>query len=433
MAGYFTDKTKYVNDDIATISVFGTPSHQYVRRNRLESVYSWRSGLGVASKEITSQQALIASAKDSSYTPLLGDTGHEFLSYKEVAVENSVKDVFLRPRPGSVYDFYRGPLIVSGSWFGYTDSVWPTFPAINTGLFGPKLIHLAAPTTPVSGLGEFVGQLNRLPTWLASADYLKHQINKFRLLGADYLNVSFGWLPFISDLQAAVSTAIHANKIALQVFRDNERLVRRRRTLMPITTTIDEQEVAGLPASYRLHFINDDSFFDNGGSAFVGRLSVKEVRTETYSFAGAFKYFLQGDGSVLSEGLENLNAFQRILELRPDPYVLYELMPYSWLIDWKSSVGDVVANWTAFFEDALVMPYAYLTRKIEEVRTVTASDLNFYSVSGTTSARTVFKTTQHERVRATPYGFGLDPTTFSLQQWAILGALGLTKGPKLLR
>jgi hypothetical protein len=432
MAGYFTDRTKYVNDDWVTVKIGAVPIRQPVRRNRLESVYSWRSGLGVASKEITSQQALIASAKDASYTPLQGDTGHEFLSYKQLEVENSVKDIFLRPRNGGT-QFFRGPLVVAADWYGFNQEAWPTIPAINSGLYGPKLIHLAAPTTPVSGLGEFVGQLNKLPSWLASADYLKHKVNRYRLLGNDYLNVAFGWLPFISDLQSAVNTALHANKIALQVFRDNERLIRRRRTLEPLLTTVDERDTGGLPASYRINYLDDDTFFQNGGSAFVGHLLLKETRKETYSFAGAFKYFLQGDGSVLSNGIEQLNAFQRILELRPDPYVLYELMPYSWLIDWKSSVGDVVANWTAFFEDALVMPYSYLTRKTEAIRTVTATGLGFYSGPNVISASTTWKTTQHERVRGTPYGFGLDPTTFSDQQWAILAALGLSKGPKVLR
>jgi len=38
-----------------------------------------------------------------------------------------------------------------------------------------------------------------------------------------------------------------------------------------------------------------------------------------------------------------------------------------------------------------------------------------------------------ERAKATPYGFGVDPATFSEWQWSILAALGLTLGPHKMR
>jgi len=39
-----------------------------------------------------------------------------------------------------------------------------------------------------------------------------------------------------------------------------------------------------------------------------------------------------------------------------------------------------------------------------------------------------FQVTQKERYRASPYGFGTNPENYSPSQWAILAALGLTKG-----
>jgi hypothetical protein len=39
-----------------------------------------------------------------------------------------------------------------------------------------------------------------------------------------------------------------------------------------------------------------------------------------------------------------------------------------------------------------------------------------------------FGTIQKIRRKATPYGFGLNPNTFSTRQWAIIAALGLTFG-----
>jgi len=45
---------------------------------------------------------------------------------------------------------------------------------------------------------------------------------------------------------------------------------------------------------------------------------------------------------------------------------------------------------------------------------------------------TSFRTTRKQRFRANPYGFARNPNSFSGKQWAILGALGLTKAPRRL-
>jgi len=37
-----------------------------------------------------------------------------------------------------------------------------------------------------------------------------------------------------------------------------------------------------------------------------------------------------------------------------------------------------------------------------------------------------------KRVKATPYGFGLDTDAFTPRQWAILGSLGISRGSRLL-
>jgi hypothetical protein len=129
---------------------------------------------------------------------------------------------------------------------------------------------------------------------------------------------------------------------------------------------------------------------------------------------------------------EELRVLDRILSVKITPSVLYELMPYSWLIDWMSNVGDVVSNWTAFMDDRLVMPYCYLMRETHVVRTATAYDVGLYSFGHKMHVSAVQETVQKERVRGTPYGFGLSPESFTLKQWAILGALGLTKGPRSL-
>jgi hypothetical protein len=46
--------------------------------------------------------------------------------------------------------------------------------------------------------------------------------------------------------------------------------------------------------------------------------------------------------------------------------------------------------------------------------------------------RNTYMVDQKERVRATPYGFGLDLGSLNPRQWAILASLGLTRAPQRL-
>jgi hypothetical protein len=123
-----------------------------------------------------------------------------------------------------------------------------------------------------------------------------------------------------------------------------------------------------------------------------------------------------------------------VLGVLPNPETFYNLTPWSWLVDWKLNVGDVLKNITYLGKDGLVMRYGYIMEKIVRVETDTLSGL----VSNTSSAPypTIvqrYTTVSKRRIRATPYGFGLNPASFSKKQWAILAALGISKGSNQLR
>jgi hypothetical protein len=405
---------------------------RYFNTSRRELVNSFRSGPSVNGKEIVSSHDLIETAKLNNPKGQFNkfDTGHSFLSRKEVSYVFSHPDVFLTS-PVFPTRFFRGPLFVDLDFPGHGTGVWPVVPEINTGYYAPKFIADSNPTTPIAGIGQFLGEMERLPKFFFDPNYLAHKINVARLAGSDYLNVAFGWVPFVSDLQKAVTIALRANEYAKQIYRDSGFWIRRKRKLEPIVQTFVKRTESNYP--YRLQYLDSsqaDIFFAPPGR--YGPLEVVEERRETYSFSAAFQYFIEGDGTFLSEAESQLKAVDRLLGIKPTPSVLYELMPYSWLIDWVTNVGDVVSNWTQFMDDRLVMPYCYLMRETQDRITGTAPNLNFYSLSGTQAASTVQLTVQKERVRGTPYGFGLNPDSFTARQWAILGALALSKGPRRL-
>jgi len=104
------------------------------------------------------------------------------------------------------------------------------------------------------------------------------------------------------------------------------------------------------------------------------------------------------------------------------------------LADWKLNIGQVLSNMSAFQNDNLVLRYGYIMQTITVDVTHRTTGLQTRPGTWNPSAVvTTFRSERKIRQRATPYGFGLDPKNFSESQWAILGALGMTMAPKILR
>ena len=120
--------------------------------------------------------------------------------------------------------------------------------------------------------------------------------------------------------------------------------------------------------------------------------------------------------------------------LNPTPSLLWEVLPWSWLIDWFSNVGDVVSNMSSNAVDNLVAHYAYVMRTQTVQTTYTAyykcdtGTTGAYKCSGGEGTCTATKlTVTKSRAKATPYGFGVSFGGLSAYQVSILGALGMSR------
>jgi hypothetical protein len=92
------------------------------------------------------------------------------------------------------------------------------------------------------------------------------------------------------------------------------------------------------------------------------------------------------------------------------------------------NIGSNIANYSAFQQDGLVMRYGYVMRHVRATRILTSQGTVFKS-GPSTPVVTTYQVVRKDRVQATPYGFGLNPSGFTAKQWAILGALGLSRAP----
>lgn len=386
---------------------------------------------------------------DSTY-----DHGHPFSTVK---IERSFSTVNLRSSNGQVS--YYGPACVfngSGALLAspFDGSVTNGKPSIQPGAsptvdlsYGAKAISKTIPTLPVAGIAAFLGELHEgLPRRIGHSTLFSEQADVFRGIGDEYLNVVFGWKPFVSDIKKFAYAFSNAGKLLAQYRKDSGKTVRRKYAFPPLHDT------ASFPA-YTIGFGGSDvrpsscikipidnsaistfsspeidSLVTFGSTASVHQSAVVKQR---YWFSGAYTYLVSEDDSFLGRMESYVQQANKLLGIKLTPDVLWELTPWSWLSDWEVNIGVNISNMTALGQDNLALRYGYLMHESVFRHYVSTSPVTSYS-GWSGPIRSTYRFTTKERVRSTPFGFGSNPASFTERQWAILGALGLTKAPKVL-
>ena len=159
-----------------------------------------------------------------------------------------------------------------------------------------------------------------------------------------------------------------------------------------------------------------------------GKLTRTEQTTIHRWFSGSFTYYLPPEKA----GYKSFDAYaHRLYGLRLDIDLIWKVAPWTWAADWITNFGDNVRNVAAFSNDGLVMRYGYVMEKTTTVVEYALNGLKLYG-QPPLNLKQAFITQTKVRRKATPYGFGLDPGTFTAKQWSIIAALGISKAPRSL-
>lgn len=281
---------------------------------------------------------------------------------------------------------------------------------------GATAIARSSPTKPSFSMYNAVGELRRdgLPA-ISGLQTLKERSKYLRNSGSEYLNVEFGWMPLISDLQNFAKTVKKSSEIINQYRQGADQKIRRRYAFPSASTTrlwVQGQDgVGGAIMSPGVNFYN--------GFGSNGRLSIAESH-ETW-FSGAFRYHIPVGDSFAARMERHVLEADKLLGIVPTPEAVWNLAPWSWAADWFANTGDVLANVSRLGVGGLVLQYGYMMDRYKSVRTVSCSIKSGYPSLETTTKRL-------KRRVATPFGFGVDMTKLSASQDAILVALGLSRG-----
>lgn len=321
-------------------------------------------------------------------------------------------------------DLVRRQYSATGLWLPEAPTILtPIVPSMSTlRAKGITAFSRTVPNKPITDAAVFAGELRQLPRFTTEDAMKMHQQAKsfnraFKEGGSAWLNLQFGWIPFLDSIYTLVKDYTKVGKKVDQFERDSGRVVRRRYNFdetkgTPVTTI----------ATNRSGFPTPTPMLVLGGG---GRLERTRTSSERIWFSAAYRYYIPPKAKLLglARGLSIFNKMTGGVT----PSTLYQLAPWSWLLDYYTNVGDVIDNFSAFSRDNLVALYAYIMCTTESKLELTLTDVilkNGQRYRTSSKCKTTLKT----RIVGEPYGFDLAiNSNLSDKQKSILFALAASR------
>ena len=279
------------------------------------------------------------------------------------------------------------------------------------------------PGSTDASVAQFLGELKEVPTVLSTfkhvAASLKNRKSYYmkdfrRMIAGDYLNLMFGWIPALTDIRKVVTTTYNKSKTLTQLARDNGKPIRRRGPISSdsasetIVTTGSGFPPDLMPPINAIHFVGN------------WKKTVTIQVQERYWFSARFRYYIPDFGSLAW----SKRTIARLYGLNPSPELVWNLIPWSWAIDWFTNIGSTMSNFSPNLAENLVSDYAYV---MEHRSIITTTRIDFVTRSGPKSCSVVHKQESKYRLPASPFGFGVTWDGLSPRQLAILLALGISR------
>lgn len=274
-------------------------------------------------------------------------------------------------------------------------------------------------------------------------------------LGGAILNFLFGLKPTAEDLGNAAALCLKtapavSELIAMEKVRERRSS---ERTLFSDSAsgsqrlTSFDTSIAGTTMYFgngKVRIIYPGAFGTSGnyGNVLNPIISYSWRKTQRIRTYATWEYFVPRPLGLEERMSAYRLAATNLLEtFKLEPSVVYDLTPWSWLVNWFFDFGGLLRYQQAVSQNNMVMTcsgYSILSDYFGEVTLSgyipTANNGTYpYYMGEVTSFMPTSATVIARRVTrrsSSPYAVG--PTwDFSLQQWGILGALGLAKGPNM--
>jgi hypothetical protein len=294
--------------------------------------------------------------------------------------------------------------------------------------YGAEAWNKFKPGKSEADFSVFFGEIRETPKMLRTSALAfnkawkqirsRHGRSATREIANQHLNNLFGWTPFLSDLRKFVTAYQRMDDMLKQIKRDNGKWVRRRGTVH----TKEDRTWSGTYCPARIMPLPQPWHFVGGSISDPKACKTVLYRTvkQRVWFSGKFRYYIPD----IEDGMWELNARRKLFGATLTPGVVWNLIPWSWLVDWFGNIGDVLDNLDDGLATDLVAEYAYLmgttTLKYEAETTLKLTQ-------GTHVFTHESEITRKVRQEANPFGFGLTMGDLSPRRISILAALGISR------
>lgn len=314
-------------------------------------------------------------------------------------------------------------------------------PLTDLAVWGARGWNRALPIRDVSGIAYFLGELKDAPRSIAN---IRDNLAVFagnsykgrdpRFWASTYLNHEFALAPTIRDLTSYLTLGERVDQALRRLIARNNRPIRRSfEMLSEDSTTVVATSVGSVPMAPVL----DSRCYD--GSVVVGgdqrKTSITTWRRQRRIwFSSRFRYFFSD--AELANPYFRAYLRAQLAGVLPDLNAVYNLLPWSWLLDWFTNTGVVVSNLTLSHKYRQVADYAYvMCSEKDTYQKLTSCPVRYgthvFLTAGVPYTFVNCSSTTYyvrkRRVAASPYGFGLTWEGFSPSQLSILAALGMSR------
>lgn len=277
---------------------------------------------------------------------------------------------------------------------------------------GPSAYNRFKPNKPSVSLSVSIAELRDLPAMLHYKSY--QHLNA----GKHFLSAQFGWIPFVKDIISMYETYRDIDKVITRITRNNGKWMKRSGTFEDVNHQITYD---GPPTG------GNWGFFPGPRTDMIDMYRSGYTGVETHAirswFTGKFKHYVEGIDSRLLEPQFKRNFIRKLYGFSLTPSDLYQAMPWSWLIDYFSNLGDVIDNINAGVVDTVAKDAWVMSSRITRVtQTSYAAVYGYPEISGVATLEHVSKA----RNVCNPFGLSLSSSELSGRQLAVLAALGIS-------
>lgn len=352
--------------------------------------------------------------------------------------------------------FSQGAFAVTGFRSGFL----PTKPTDDDlkGIAG-QMIRSIRPTAPDFRLARFLGELRDAHKMFSPNSYflrpsgkkpgrpavpLKESVPSFylkergALVGSAYLNYQFAVKPTWNDIQRAAQAVIDSAQTVEQFVRDSANEVHRSSTRRlgdnsvsfdgSGWTTIAPFTLVNNPKGQVL--VSGNPGASNSNVAKPSINSYASYRSQIRSFS-TFRYYMGDPHGFLGRLESYVGEAERVVGLQGDLKTLYDLTPFSWLLDWHVDISGLLGYQQDVADYSLVAQRAGWVYEVNAWGSAAlvpygASD-NLHRNLRMTGVQSNIEYKYSYRKAGSPYDMDLSGwSTYGPFQWSILAAMGLS-------